>query len=102
MKAEILHIDDCPSWVEAGRLLREALDSTGHRDAGITYTLIASEAAATQVPFAGSPTILVDGTDLFPSEGRDTDLVCRIYLTPDGLAGWPTLEQLHHALLSRG
>ena len=50
MKAEILHIDDCPSWEEAGRLLREALDSTGHQDTVITYTLVISAAAAAQVP----------------------------------------------------
>ena len=102
MKAEILHIDDCPSWEEAGRRLRVALDSTGHQGTVITYTLVASPAAAAQVPFAGSPTILIDGTDLFPSAGRTNDLACRVYMTPEGLAGWPTQAQLREALASRG
>jgi len=102
MKAEILHIDDCPSWEEAGRLLREALDSTGHQDTVITYTRVISAAAAAQVPFAGSPTILIDGTDLFPLDGRTTDLACRVYITPGGFAGWPTQEQLKQALVSHG
>lgn len=102
MKAEILHIDDCPSWERAGRLLREALDSTGHQDTVITYTLVASAAAAAQVAFAGSPTILIDGSDLFPSAGRTNDLACRVYMTPDGLSGWPTQEQLQEALVARG
>lgn len=102
MKAEILHIDGCPGWEEAGRLLRQALDSTGHQDTVITNTLVDSAAAATQVPFAGSPTILIDGSDLFPSEGRANDLACRVYLTPDGFADRPTLEQLRQALVSRG
>lgn len=98
MEADILHIDDCPSWERAGRLLREALDSTGHQETVIKYTLVSSAAAA----FAGSPTILIDGTDLFPSDGRTNDLACRVYLTPDGFAGWPTQEQLEQALVSRG
>ncbi|TFB54180.1 thioredoxin family protein [Cryobacterium tagatosivorans] len=102
MKAEILHIDDCPSWEEAGRRLRVALDSTGHQDTAITYTLIASSATAAQVPFAGSPTILLDGTDLFPSAGRINDLACRVYMTPEGLAGRPTQEQVQEALASHG
>lgn len=102
MRAEILYIDDCPSWEEAARLLRGALDSIGHRDTAITYTRVESAAAAARVTFAGSPTILVDGSDLFPSDGRTNDLACRIYPTPVGLAGWPTQEQLQQALIARG
>jgi hypothetical protein len=102
MRAEILHIVDCPSWGEAGRRLRTALDSTGHRDTVITFTVFQSHAAATKVPFAGSPTILIDGTDLFPSDGCTSDLACRVYLTPAGFAGQPTQEQLEKALASRG
>jgi hypothetical protein len=102
VKAEILHIADCPSWEEAGLRLRAALDSTGHQGTAITHTLIASPAAAAEVPFAGSPTILIDGADLFPSDGRTSDLACRVYLTPAGLAGQPTQEQIQAALASRG
>jgi hypothetical protein len=101
MKIEILHIDDCPSWEETARRLRIALDSTGHADTAIAYTLVASPAEAARVPFAGSPTVLIDGTDLFPSDGRTNDLACRVYLTPEGLAGRPTVEQIREALASR-
>lgn len=102
MRAEVLHIEDCPSWEEAGRSLRAALDSTGHRDVPITITLVASAAEAARVPFAGSPTILIDGQDLFPSDGRASDLACRVYLTPKGLAGRPTPEQLETKLAALG
>jgi hypothetical protein len=101
MKVEILHIDDCPSWQETGRRLRIALDSTGHADTAIVFSLVASPTVAARVPFAGSPTVLIDGTDLFPSDGRTRDLACRVYLTPDGLAGQPTVEQLREALACR-
>lgn len=101
MKAVILHIDECANWAEAGRSLRAALDATGHGAVAITYTLLDSPDEAEQVPFAGSPTILIDGADLFPSGGRTRDLACRVYLTPDGLAGRPTREQLERALAAR-
>ena len=102
MKAEVLHIEECPSWEQAGRSLRAALDSTGDRDVPITFRLVASPTEAARVPFAGSPTILIDGQDLFPSDGRTSDLACRVYLTPKGLAGRPTQEQLETALTAHG
>jgi hypothetical protein len=95
---EILHIDDCPNWEEAGRRVRAALDASNIRDAGITYRLLPTREEAAQVPFAGSPTILLDGVEAFPTDGRTSDLACRIYRTPTGYAGVPTLDQLVEAL----
>lgn len=102
MNIEVLHIEDCPSWIETGGRLREALDATGFGETTITYRLLGTSADAAQVPFAGSPTITVDGQDLFPSGGRTVDLACRVYLTPTGLAGVPTTEQLIEAIDARG
>lgn len=48
--------------------------------------------------FVGSPTILVDGQDAFPTARTDFGLSCRVYETPDGLAGSPTIEQLRAVL----
>jgi hypothetical protein len=94
MKIEILHIDECPHWAEAGARVREALDAIGRADVPIEYRLLRTSDDAAAVQFAGSPTILVDGADAFPSGARTTDLACRIYSTPAGLAGVPTTEQL--------
>jgi hypothetical protein len=44
--------------------------------------------------FRGSPTILVDGVDPFALGDEPFGLACRVYQTPDGLAGVPTAEQL--------
>ncbi|WP_258068755.1 hypothetical protein [Rathayibacter sp. AY1C1] len=41
---------------------------------------------------------MVDGADLFPDSNATIGLACRIYVTPDGLAGAPTMEQLRSAL----
>jgi hypothetical protein len=60
--------------------------------------VIHSAATAARVPIAGSPTILVGGVDLFPANDRTTDLACRIYLTPGGLAGSPTQQRIEAVL----
>ncbi|MGC5171235.1 thioredoxin family protein [Microbacterium sp. DT81.1] len=101
MKIELLHIDDCPSWVEAGNRLQDALTAAGLGDTKITYRILGTAGVATDVRFAGSPTILVNGEDLFPSTQRTFDLACRVYQTALGLAGTPTTEQFD-ALVSRG
>lgn len=101
MKVQVLHIDECPNWEEAGRRTRQALDTVGLADVSVEYVLIRSEREAVDAGFAGSPTITVDGQDLFPSEGQTTDLACRVYLTDTGLAGAPTRTQLEGALRER-
>lgn len=74
--------------------VRAALDATGNADVPLEYRLLTTSAEAAGVPFAGSPTILIDGVDAFPSGGRITALACRVYSTGGGLAGAPTTEQL--------
>ncbi|TFC01520.1 thioredoxin family protein [Cryobacterium adonitolivorans] len=101
MRIEILHIDECPNWVEAGHRLQAALDNTGNPDIAVAYRLLRTSEDAAKVPFAGSPTFTLNGEDLFATDGRTTDLACRIYFTPSGLAGLPTTEQLMKAIASR-
>lgn len=98
MKIELLHIAGCPNSERALLLLQRAVATTMPSDTSIDYTLIDSAAKAARFPFAVSPTILVGGADLFPTDARTTDLACRIYLTPDGLAGSPTQQQIESAL----
>jgi hypothetical protein len=50
------------------------------------------------VGFAGSPTILVNGRDPFPAATSTRALSCRLYPTPDGPAGSPTIEQIRAAM----
>jgi hypothetical protein len=101
MNVEILHIDECPNWIEAGRRVQEALDRQGLSDTAVTYRLLASPEDAAAVPFAGSPTILIDGTDAFPEGARTTELACRVYRTATGFAGMPTVEALEDTIRTR-
>ena len=98
MRVEILHIDECPNWVEAGARVEAALVELGHGDDEVTYRLLTDSADAAVVPFAGSPTILLDGVDVFPTDGRTSDLACRVYRTGTGFAGVPTVAQLVEAI----
>ncbi len=95
---ELLHIADCPNSGETLLRLQRAVENTMLANTFIKSTLIDSAETAASFPFAGSPTILVDGVDLFPTDGRTNDLACRIYLTPNGMAGAPTQQQIEAAL----
>jgi hypothetical protein len=53
---------------------------------------------ADDVAFTGSPTIRIDGTDPFATGTQQVGLACRVYPTPDGLAGSPTTAQLLEVL----
>ncbi len=67
----------------------------------MTPFLVESPEQAEAIGFRGSPSILVNGADLFPDPAAPVGLACRIYATPDGLAGSPTSDQLRSALLDR-
>lgn len=102
MRIDVVHIDHCPSWVEAGDRVRRALALMGISDADVTFRLVRTSEEAAGQAFAGSPTILLDDEDLFPGHGATTQLACRIYQTPTGLAGLPTLEQITAAIDAHG
>jgi hypothetical protein len=98
MRVRLLRIDDCPGSAETETRLRSALDEIGLAEVPIVVQLIATAEDADGTAFAGSPTIEVDGRDLFPEGEATHDLACRVYRTPSGLAGAPTREQLVGAL----
>lgn len=101
MDIELLHIDDCPSWVDTRCRLEAALRATGFGDTPIRLRVVTTGEEAARLRFAGSPTILLDGADLFPGGEPASDVACRVYATPTGLAGLPTTEQLIDAIASR-
>lgn len=97
MKVELLYFDDCPSWQQARENLDAALADRGV-DAEIEMIRVETDEAAQAARFPGSPTIRVDGTDLFPVGHNDYSLACRVYHTPDGQQGWPTQGMIESAL----
>ncbi|NNM46960.1 hypothetical protein HJG52_13200 [Knoellia sp. DB2414S] len=97
MDIELLVVSDCPNEAAAAALIATAVADTGVR-ATITRTTIVSEDQAQQRGFIGSPTILLDGVDPFAVPAAAVGLACRLYSTPNGLAGVPGLRDLRQAL----
>jgi len=98
MKIEILYFDGCPSYETATKTLRAVLVEEG-MEADIELVAVNSDEEARRFWFAGSPTIRVDGRDLFPiAERGDWRLGCRLFATPEGLRGAPTAEMFREAL----
>ncbi|MBW3662779.1 MAG: thioredoxin family protein [Actinobacteria bacterium] len=94
-QVKLLYFDGCPSWMTADERLRVLADELGFE---ITYVEVDSPEDAERLAFRGSPTVLVDGTDAFAQGDEPFGLSCRIYQTPDGPSGAPTLEQLREVL----
>ncbi len=102
MKVEILYFDGCPTYETASKILREVLAEEG-MGAVVYLVAVNSDEEARRLRFPGSPTIRVEGEDLFPvSEREDWRLGCRVYATPEGLSGSPSAEMLREALKTKG
>ena len=102
MKVELLCIDECPNSEATGERLRAALSELDRPDVEVVLTVIDAPSETRGTAFAGSPTISVNGVDIFPGAPPVSDLSCRIYQTPQGLAGLPTVDQIKSALLGHG
>jgi hypothetical protein len=99
MKVEVLYFDGCPTYKAAEKIMREALEELG-MDAEVELVAVNTDEEARRLKFPGSPTLRVDGYDLFPTgEREDWRLGCRVYATPEGLRGSPTAEMLRETLL---
>lgn len=95
MRIELLYFDDCPNWRTAHERVRRVAAA---RDLEVEHRLVTTPEEAEAARFRGSPTMLVDGHDPFASGDEPIGLSCRVYQTPDGPAGAPTVEQLETAL----
>ena len=95
MRLELMYFDDCPNWMLAAERLE---DLAAQRGLTVERRTINTADEAEEARFRGSPTILVDGEDPFASGAEPFGLACRVFQTPAGPAGSPTVEQLEAAL----
>ncbi|WP_447942871.1 thioredoxin family protein [Microbacterium aurum] len=93
MEITLQYFDGCPNWEILDHRIAEALH--GRTDASIIRQRVGTTEEAVRLGFHGSPTILIDGIDPFAEPSAPVGLACRVFRTPNGLAGSPTLEQLH-------
>lgn len=99
-RLELLYFDGCPSWQRAAEHLCEALKRLG-LDWPMNLVAVRDDQHAAALCFLGSPSIRLNGQDLWSEERSDYGLVCRVYRTPEGLRGWPTVEMLVERLQER-
>jgi mercuric ion transport protein len=100
MKVELVYDDDCPNADGARQLLKEAMQSTGRKPDWIEHCRQDSSASAYAQNY-GSPTILVDGLDVAPSESPGGN-ACRIYQDDTGrMSGLPPAEKIARALQAK-
>ena len=97
VRVQLLYFDGCPSWQVTDARLHEALAAVGS-SVEVEKVLVTSPEQAAEWHFVGSPSVLVDGEDLFAEPGAPVGLACRLYRTPEGLRGSPTVSQLVAAL----
>lgn len=101
MKVEVLYFDGCPTYLEAEKALRGVLEEQGV-GAEVELVAVNTDGEAQSLRFPGSPTVRVDGEDLFPVlERAEYALGCRMYATSEGLRGAPTAEMLTEALAKK-
>jgi hypothetical protein len=101
MKVEILYFDGCPAYLAAEKVVRGVLEERGMH-AEVELVAVNTDEEAHRYRFPGSPTLRVEGRDLFPTgEREDWRLGCRVYATPEGLKGYPTAEMLWAALSAK-
>jgi hypothetical protein len=94
----LVYLDGCPNWRLAEERLRAALRAAGETDTPVARLAVRSPEEASRIGFRGSPTVIVDGRDLFAEGGPLVGLACRVYETPEGPQGSPTVAQLLEAI----
>ena len=93
MKIELLYFDGCPSWEMGLQNLKSALQEEG-LSTSVEMINVIDDDDAPRLKFLGSPHFRVDGQDLWPEERKNYSLSCRVYPTPEGIRGFPTVAML--------
>jgi hypothetical protein len=94
------YFDGCPNWQATETDLQGLVDEG--LIVSVTRERIPDDEEAIAVGFPGSPTLLVDGVDLFPAGEPAGGLACRIYRSEFGFSGSPTGDEIRKALAALG
>lgn len=97
MDVEILTVPDCPNLGPTRQHLDAALATVGVA-ANVCVTEVRDAETAARTGMRGSPTVVIDGQDAVATDAPEGTLSCRLYSSPDGLRGAPSVDQLIQAL----
>lgn len=99
VKVEVLVIEGCAGAALAFSRLEAARVDLGVKVEVVVRTMVDGHVLD---GFAGSPTFLVDGVDLFPGGVPTRSLACRLYEAGDGHSAAPDSRQLAERIRARG
>jgi len=99
MQIDLLYFDGCPSWQSALDNLKTAL-RLENKDSETRLIRIEDDVQAELYKFLGSPSFQVNGQDWWPEARTTYHLSCRVYPTPAGMQGAPSVEMLQEKLRS--
>jgi hypothetical protein len=94
LKIELLHFEGCPGFIETLGILHRVIAEAGLMARIVPVVLGPGDRS----DFSGSPSILVDGEDLFSAGRSGRTMSCRIYFTPKGSKNHPTAAMVREAL----
>lgn len=97
LELTVLTVPDCPNEPVLVDRLTQALD--GRPDARIVRRVVETEADAARWGMHGSPTLLINGVDVFAAPNTAASVSCRIYRDETGpTGGAPSIAALREAL----
>lgn len=102
LEIELLYFEGCPGYNETLGIVRKTVVEEGLAARVVPVVL---EYDDNRPGFSGSPTVPVDGEDLFTAghhaPGQGCAMSCRIYSTPQGQKNHPTAAMVREALSER-
>lgn len=103
MQIQLLYSDGCPAWQGGLKNLKTALKELNLSEDLIEMVNIKTDEEAKKYQFIGSPTIRVDSKDIDPTaQGQTVSRQgCRIYKTPKGIKGEPTVQMIKEFIQKR-
>lgn len=97
VKVELLYFEGCPSWQSGLQNLHYALRANG-LDVSVDLVQVMDNDDAARKKFLGSPSFRINGIDLWDAERDVYSMSCRIYVTPEGMKGSPSISMLQAAI----
>lgn len=97
MKVELLYFDGCPSWQSGLKKLHSTLNTYG-LPVSVELVQVTDNDDAARKKFLGSPSFRINGVDLWDEERDAYSLSCRVYATPEGMKGSPSVSMLEQAI----
>jgi len=95
---ELLYFNACPSWKETLKILGDAFKEVDIVN-NVKLVRVETYDEAVSHQFPGSPTIKINGQDIFPTKQDNYALGCRVYKTPGVFKGSPTRGMILEKLL---